>query len=128
MREVSCSSQSGMKDPFRYFKYSPEVIRLSVMLSMSLRQVEDLLHERSIDVSHETICYWWNDRAENSLQPFRRKERSMQGFRGRATLQKFSTIHGQIYNHFNAQRHLTSRQHFKAVRTEALNTWRQLLA
>ena len=44
--------------PFRYFKTSPEVIRLAVMLyvrfPLSLRNVEDLLHERGVDVSHET--------------------------------------------------------------------------
>jgi putative transposase len=50
--------------PFRYFKTSPEAIRLAVMLyvrfPLSLRNVEDLLHEQRIDVSHETIRYWWN--------------------------------------------------------------------
>ena len=50
--------------PFRYFKASPETIRLAVMLyvrfPLSLRNVEDLLHERGIDVSHETIRFWWN--------------------------------------------------------------------
>jgi putative transposase len=50
--------------PFRYFKTSPEVIRLAVMLyvrfPLSLRNMEDLLHERGIDVSHETIRFWWN--------------------------------------------------------------------
>ena len=52
------------KDPFRYFKTSPEVIRLAVMYyvryPLSLRQVEDALHERGIDVSHESVRYWWN--------------------------------------------------------------------
>ena len=52
------------RDPFRYFKSSPEIIRLAVMLyvrfPLSLRNVEDLLHERGIDVSHETVRYWWN--------------------------------------------------------------------
>ena len=51
-------------NPFRYFKTSPEIIRLTVMLyvrfPLSLRNVEDLLHERGIDVSHETVRYWWN--------------------------------------------------------------------
>ena len=50
--------------PFRYFKTSPEVIRLAVMLyvrfPLSLRNVEDLLDERGVDVSHETIWFWWN--------------------------------------------------------------------
>ena len=47
-----------MKSPFRYFKTSPEIIRLAVMMwvrfPLSLRNVEDLLHERGIKVSHET--------------------------------------------------------------------------
>jgi putative transposase len=51
-------------NPFRYFKTSPEIIRLAVMLyvrfPLSLRNVEDLLHERGIDVIHETVRYWWN--------------------------------------------------------------------
>jgi len=53
-----------MKNPFRYFKTSPEVIRLAVMLyvrfPLSLRNVEDLLHERGIDITHETVRFWWN--------------------------------------------------------------------
>jgi putative transposase len=51
-------------NPFRYFKTSPEVIRLAVMMyvrfPLSLRNVEDLLHERGIEISHETVRYWWN--------------------------------------------------------------------
>ncbi len=50
--------------PFRYFKTSPEVIRLAVLLyvkyPLSLRNVEDLLHERGIDICHETVRFWWN--------------------------------------------------------------------
>ena len=49
---------------FRYFKTSPEIIRLAVMMyvrfPLSLRNVEDLLHERGIDICHETVRYWWN--------------------------------------------------------------------
>jgi len=51
-------------NPFRYFKTSPEIIRLAVMMyvrfPLSLRNVEDLLHERGIDISYETVRYWWN--------------------------------------------------------------------
>jgi len=50
--------------PFRYFNSSPEVIRLAVMMyvkyPLSLRNVEDLLAERGIDISHETVRSWWN--------------------------------------------------------------------
>jgi putative transposase len=52
------------RSPFRYFKTSPEIIRLAVMLyvrfPLSLRNVEDLLHKRGIDASHETIRFWWS--------------------------------------------------------------------
>ncbi len=52
------------RTPFRYFKTSPEIIRLAVMLyvrfSLSLRNAEDLLHERGIEISHEIIRFWWN--------------------------------------------------------------------
>ena len=51
------------RSPFKYFKTSPEIIRLAAMLyerfPLSLRNVEDLLHERGIDVSHEAVCSWW---------------------------------------------------------------------
>ncbi len=50
-----------MKNPFRYFNSSPEVIRLAVMMyiryPLSLRQVEDLLFERNIDICHETVRF-----------------------------------------------------------------------
>ena len=53
-----------MHNPFRYFNSSPEVIRSAVMLyvryPLSLRQVEDILFERGIDICHETVRYWWN--------------------------------------------------------------------
>ena len=49
---------------FRYFKTSPEIIQLAVMLyvrfPLSLRNVEDLLHERGVDVSYESVRYWWH--------------------------------------------------------------------
>ena len=49
---------------FKYYKSSPEMIKLAIMyyvrFPLSLRQVEDILHERGIDICHETIRYWWN--------------------------------------------------------------------
>ena len=53
-----------MRNSFCYFNSSPEVIHLAVMLyirsPLSLRQVEDLLHESGIDICHETVRFWWN--------------------------------------------------------------------
>ena len=228
------------RSPFRYFKTSPEIIRLAVMMyvrfPLSLRNVEDLLHERGIDISHESVRFWWNrfgpvfaaeirrrrvnrmrsgthwqwhldevfvkingeqhylwravdhegevlesfvtkrrdrkaalkflrktmkrygppyvnvtdllrsygaamkvignvdkketgrwlnNRAENSHQPFRRRERAMIRFRRMRTLQKFVAVRASIHNHFNAERHLYNRSNFKLNRAAALSEWRQ---
>ena len=231
-----------MKNPFRYFNSSPEIIRLTVMMyiryPLSLRQVEDLLFERGIDICHETVRLWWNrfgpmfaaeirkrrvqsylysnwrwhldevfvkingethylwravdhegevlevfatkrrdrkaalqflkramrrygqpsvivtdrlrsyraamnvignaadqeygrwlnNRAENSHQPFRRREGAMSKFRDVKTLQKFASVHASVHNHFNLDRHLNSRETFKQKRSAALAEWRQLAA
>ena len=71
---------------------------------------------------------WINNRAENSHQPFRRRERAMLRFRLMRSLQKFASIHGSVHNHFNLERHFYSRDNFKENRTAALAEWRQLLA
>ena len=53
-----------MSNPFRYFNSSPEVIRLVVMMyvrhPLSLHNVDDLLAERGIDISPETVRFWWS--------------------------------------------------------------------
>jgi len=225
-------------NPFRYFKTSPEVIRLTVMMyvpyPLSLRNVEDTLHERGINICYETVRYWWNrfgpifakeirkkrihpaanysnwrwhldevfvkinyelhylwravdhagevlevfvtkrrnrraaliflkkimrrygrpqvivtdrlrsyraamkvignqaiqelgrwknNRCENSHLPFRRREHAMLRFRHMRSLQKFVSIHSSIFNHFNHQRHLNSRNTFKIQRDVAFIEW-----
>jgi putative transposase len=69
-----------------------------------------------------------NNRAENSHQPFRRRERAMQLFRSAKTLQKFSSIHAQVHNHFNQERHLVTREIYKQRRSAALAEWRTVMA
>jgi putative transposase len=231
-----------MRNPFKYFKTSPEIIRLAVMMyirfPLSLRNVEDLLHERGIDITHETVRFWWNrfgplfaksirrrrvqntnysnwtwhldevfvringelhylwravdhegevleifvtkrrdrkaalkflrkamkrygppdrvvtdklrsyraalrelgiasrqetgrwlnNRAENSHQPLRRREKIMNRFRSMRSLQKFAAVQSSIHNHFNVERHFCRREEFKVNRSTALAEWRQLAA
>jgi putative transposase len=73
-------------DPFRYFNSSPEVIRLVVMIyvrfPLSLRNVEDLLFERGIDICHETVRLWWNRFGPLFAADIRRQQvERMRGFR-----------------------------------------------
>ena len=71
--------------PFRYFNSSPEVIRLVVMMyvkyPLSLRNVEDLLFERGIDICHETVRLWWNRFGPMFAAEIRRRRvKHMRGF------------------------------------------------
>jgi transposase-like protein len=62
-----------MRNPFRYFNSSPEVILLVVMLyiryPLSLRQAEDILFERGIDICHKTVRFWWTGSVPSRKKP-----------------------------------------------------------
>jgi len=64
-----------------------------------------------------------NNRAENSHQPLRRRERKMQGFKSTKSAQRFVSVHAAVYNTFNVQRHLISRRIQGQFRTAAHNSW-----
>jgi len=69
-----------------------------------------------------------NNRAENSHQPVRRRERKMQRFKSPGSAQRFLSIHAAIFNTFNVQRHLTSRHTLHILREEAFQSWRAATA
>ena len=84
---------------------------------------------KEIGVERRQVCgRWLNNRAENSHQPFRRREGAMARFRDIKTLQKFTSTHASIHNHFNLDRHLNRRATFKENRSAALAEWRELAA
>ncbi|WP_265562462.1 IS6 family transposase [Sphingomicrobium arenosum] len=68
-----------------------------------------------------------NNRVENSHLPFRRRERAMQRFRQVKSFQKFASVHANVHNHFNTERHLVDRNTFKQCPSAALAEWRQLM-
>ena len=74
------------------------------------------------------IGRWVNNRVENSHLPFRRRERAMLRFRQMKSLQKFASVHANVHNHFNLERHLVDRKTFKERRAAALTDWRQIAA
>ncbi len=69
-----------------------------------------------------------NNRAENSHQPARRRERKMQRFKSPGSAQRFLSVHAAVHNTFNVQRHLTSRNSLRVLRDEAFRTWRAATA
>jgi putative transposase len=76
----------------------------------------------------QDVGRWLNNRAENSHSPFRRRERAMARFRRMKTLQKFSSVHASVHNHFAQERHLVSREIYKERRPTALAEWRSVMA
>ena len=92
-----------------------------------LRSYPAALKELGIGGRRET-GRWENNRVENSHLPLRRKERVMLRFRRMKTLQKFASVHANVHNHFNSERHLVDRQTYKAKRSAALAEWQTLMA
>ena len=98
-----------------------------VIVTDRLRSYSAALKELGADDRQET-GRWVNNRVENSPLPFRRRERAMLRFRCMRSLQNFAAVHASVSNHFNQERSLTSRPHFKANRAAALAEWRGLFA
>ena len=69
-----------------------------------------------------------NNRAENSHQLVRRRERKMQRFKSARSAQRFLNMHAAVHNTFNLQRHLVSRSTLRIFRAEAASEWRNAVA
>jgi putative transposase len=90
-----------------------------------LRAYSAAIRDLKLSADHER-GRWRNNRAENSHQPTRRRERQMQGFKSLGSAQRFLSMHAAVYNHFNVQRHLISAHSYRAARTEALRCWNDM--
>jgi putative transposase len=69
-----------------------------------------------------------NNRAENSHQPVRRRERKQQRFKSAGSAQRFLSVHSAVHNAFNLQRHLVSRRTLRTFRAEAAQAWQTATA
>ncbi len=83
------------------------------------------LRELGLSRRHETGGRK-NNRAENSHQPVRRRERKMQRFKSAGSAQRFLSVHAAVYNHFNIQRHLISRRAHRLFRIAAIASWQHV--
>jgi len=94
-----------------------------LMIKDDLRSYGAAACELGIETHYER-GRWRNNRAENSHQPTRQRERKMQGFKSRGSALRFLSTHAAVYNTFNVQRHLTSAQTHRGFRAAAMDTWR----
>ena len=102
--------------------FAPEVL-----VTDKLRSYGPAKSEIGLSARHEPGLRK-NNRAENSHQPTRRRERKMQRFRSPGSAQRFLSLHAAVQNTFNVQRHLTSRRTLRVLRDEAFETWRAATA
>nr|WP_249403913.1 hypothetical protein [Sphingomonas sp. CFBP 13720] len=78
-----------------------------VRFPLSLRNVEDLLFERGIDICYETVRMWWNRLGPMFAGNIRRQRVSRMRM---SSLQKLASVHANVHNHFNLEGHLVDRQ------------------
>jgi putative transposase len=101
---------------------SPEVITTDGLTSYKAAMKE------LGNAGKQEVGRWANNRVENSHLPFRRRERAMLRFRQMKSLQKFASVHANVHNHFNQERHLVDRHEYKLRRAAALAAWQSLMA
>jgi putative transposase len=79
------------------------------------------------DVIHKTTRYA-NNRAEQSHEPTRERERGMRRFKSPQQAQRFLSAHAAVYNLFNLGRHLVKAEHYRSLRISAFNEWKAVVA
>lgn len=100
--------------------------RVEAITTDGLRSYKAAMNELGNQQKQE-VGRWANNRCENAHLPFRRRERAMLRFRKMKSLQKFASVHANVHNHFNQERHLVDRETYKARRSAALAEWQILM-
>jgi len=96
-----------------------------VMITEKLRSYGAAKREIMPDVEHRSDK-GLNNRAENSHQPTRRRERIMKGFKSARDLQRFVSIHDPVANLFHIPRHDIPSHHHRNLRTAAMQMWNEI--
>lgn len=120
---------------YKRHRFPPDIISYTVWLyfrfNLSHRDIEDLLAERGITVSREAIHstqQYENNRAEQSHESTRVRERGMRKFKSVRQAQRFLGAHVAVSNLFNLRRHLVRAQHYRNLRTSAFAEWDRAIA
>ena len=98
-----------------------------VLVTDKLRSYSAARRELGLAARHEQGLRK-NNRAENSHQPVRRRERKMQRFKSTGSAQRFLSSHAAVHNTFAVQRHLISRRTLRLFRAEATHAWQSATA
>ena len=117
-RRNTKAAKKLMKSLLKKQKMSPTLIVTDKLRSYHAAFRELRLTAEHIDNKRE------NNRAENSHQPVRRRERKMQRFKSPGSAQRFLNVHASTYSHFDLQRHLINRPLFKKLRAGAFSGWK----
>jgi putative transposase len=99
----------------------------AVLVTDKLRSYASARRELGLSSRHEQGLRK-NNRAENSHQAVRRRERKMQGFKSSGSAQRFLSMHAAVHNTFSTQRHLLTRRTLRLFRTDAAQQWQRATA
>lgn len=94
----------------------------STIVTDKLMSYSAAIRDLGLTATHHR-AKWKNNRAENSHQPVRRRERAMKGFKSPGSAQRFLSAHAAFYNHFNMRRHLVSAGEHHERRDQAQTAW-----
>ena len=99
-----------------------QVFPAKLLVTDKLRSYASAFRELGLSCPHEQGIRR-NNRAENSHQPVRRRERKVQRFKSPRSAQRFLSMHAAVYSTFNLQRHLVARSTLRKFRTDAAAQW-----
>jgi transposase-like protein len=100
-----------------------EGIRPDAIVTDGLSSYGSAARELGLHEHHRAGQLRENNRAENSHQPLRRRERTLQRFKSQGSAQLFVATHAAVYNVFYIQRHLLTRPTLRHLRSGAMSTW-----
>ena len=127
---------------YKRHRFPSEIIQYAVWLyyrfNLSCRDIEDLLAERGMSVTYESIRLWCNKFGPRFSQRLKKKhrgygdtlvrERGMRRFKSMRQAQRFLGAHAAVHNLFNLGRHLVSAKNYRYLRLQAFSIWNEATA
>jgi len=124
--DILVQSRRNAKAAKRFFRKLLKGLRYAprVIVTDKLKSYAAAKQELELGGEHRQSRYL-NNRAENSHQPTRKRERHMQRFKSPGQAQRFLSAHGPIHQHFRPRRHRMTAAEYRAARDQAFAVWRE---
>jgi len=121
-RRDKVAAKQFFRKHLKGLRYVPRVIITDKLSSYGAAKREVLP-----SVEHRQHRYL-NNRAENSHQPTRQRERTMRRFKSAGHAQRFLSTHGPILSHFRPRRHRLRAREYRQETAHRWHIWREITA